>query len=411
MVMRFLLIHQFFLEDDRGGGGRWNEMSRMWIASGHEVTVLAGMTHYMGGHSRVRKGRWFYRETNKDGVEVIRCFDVSNPERGFLYKLAGFISFTISSILAGIFLVKERYDVIIVTSPPLFVGISGLILSWCKGVPFVFEVRDLWPESAIQTGVLKNKLAIRLSYCLEKLIYKEAGLISVLTPAFRTHLIEKKKVHSSKIIYIPNGADFELANSIGWGMNVSQFREKQGMDDMFTIVYVGAHGIANDLSQVLNAAEKLSEQSVLFLLIGNGVKRPELIVDAAKRKLKNLRFIDEIPRREAFRYILASDMGISVLQKNEVFKTIYSNKTFDYLSCRKPVLMAIDGISRGLIEEANAGVFVEPENTDELVNNILFYKENPELVRMQGENGFVFVQQHFDRTELAKQYLNYLVEI
>ncbi|HEV7378342.1 MAG TPA: glycosyltransferase family 4 protein, partial [Dyadobacter sp.] len=332
--MRILLVHQFFLEDDRGGGGRWNEMSRIWRGSGHQVTVLAGMTHYMGGQNRRGNGRWFYEETNKDDVRVIRCFDVRNPKRGIVYKLAGFISFTVSSILAGIFLANERYDVMIVTSPPLFVGISGLALSWWKSIPLVFEVRDLWPESAIETGVLKNKLAIRLSYWLENLIYKKARLINVLTPAFRKHLIENKNVDPSKIIYIPNGADFELANSIIQEMNVSEFRKNHGLGNMFTIVYVGAHGIANDLTQILKAAEKLSNHSVQFLLIGDGGEKAGLVDDAAKRKLKNVRFIDEIPRREAFQYIMASDMGISVLQKNEVFKTIYSNKTFDYLSCR-----------------------------------------------------------------------------
>jgi glycosyltransferase involved in cell wall biosynthesis len=409
--MRILLIHQFFLEDDRGGGARWNEMSRMWVASGHEVTVLAGMAHYMGGQSRVRKDRWFYRETNKDGVEVIRCFDVSNAKRGFLYKLAGFISFTISSILAGVFLAKKHYEVIVVTSPPLFVGISGLMLSWWKGIPFVFEVRDLWPESAIETGVLKNTLAIRLAYWLENLLYKKARLINVLTPAFRTHLTEKKKVHSSKIIYIPNGADFQLANGISREMNIPEFRNKYGMDDMFTIVYVGAHGIANDLTQILDAAERLADQSIQFLLIGDGEKKEDLMADAANRKLRNIHFIDEIPRSEAFRYILSADMGISVLQKNEVFKTIYSNKTFDYLSCRKPVLMVIDGISRKLIEEADAGAFVNPGNTTELVDKILYYSGNRNQLRIQGENGFSFVKEHFDRTGLAKEYLNYLVGI
>ncbi len=393
--MRILLIHQFFLEDNDGGGSRWNEMSRIWTEAGHEVTVLAGMVHYMGGESDKYRGRYFHQSTNRDGVRVIRCHVSSQYNSGFLGRLWAYFSFTFSSIWGGVRLAKGTFDVIVVTSPPLFVGITAVVLSGWKRTPFVFEVRDLWPESAIDTGVLTNSLVIKFAYWFEGLVYKKAKLINVLTPAFREALITKKNVPAEKIIFIPNAADFALSEDLLGTFDVQAFRTEQDLLDKFVITYVGAHGVANHLQQVLDTAELLRDTNVLFLLIGDGMKKKELVGEAQRRRLTHVRFIDSVPKREVFRYILASDMGTSVLKKVDTFKTVYSNKTFDYFSCKKPVLMAIDGVSRALVEQANAGTYVEPENPADFAQKIRFYLHNPELVKSQGENGYHYARRTF----------------
>lgn len=403
--MHILLIHQFFLDDDDGGGSRWNEMSRIWTEAGHRVTVLAGMVHYMGGESDKYRGRYFHQSTNRAGVDVIRCHVSAQYNRGFLGRLWAYFSFTFSSIWGGVRRAKGTYDVIVVTSPPLFVGITAVVLSWWKRTPFVFEVRDLWPESAIDTGVLTNPLIIRFSYWFEGFVYKKARLINVLTPAFREALISKKNIPAEKIIFIPNAADFALSEKLLDTFDAEAFRRKQQLEGKFVITYVGAHGIANHLQQVLDTAELLTDTNVLFLLIGDGMKKKELITEARQRGLNNVRFVDSVPKQAVFRYILASDMGASVLKKVDTFKTVYSNKTFDYFSCKKPVLMAIDGVSRALVEEAGAGIFVEPENPADFAQKIRHYLQNPELVKAQGENGYHYAREHFDREKLALQYL------
>ncbi|GLU50906.1 glycosyltransferase family 4 protein [Dyadobacter frigoris] len=405
--MRILLIHQFFLEDNEGGGSRWNEMSRIWTEAGHEVTVLAGMTHYMGNVKSNYDGKYFHISKNRDFVKVIRCH-VSSGDKGFLSRIWSFLSFVFSGIFAGIFLAKEKYDMIIVTSPPLFVGLIAIFLSWWKNIPFVFEVRDLWPESAIDTGVLKNKYLIHFSFCFEKLIYRKAKRICVLTPAFQEILIREKHINADKIICIPNGADFIFSDKLLTSFDSHSFRKVHNLEDKFVITYVGAHGISNHLIQVLETAELLLDTKVIFLLIGNGAEKEDLIKESNHRKLTNVRSIGSVSKSEVFNYILASDIGLSVLKKTGIFKTIYSNKTFDYLSCKKPVLMAIDGISRQLIEEADAGLFVEPENPKDFAQKIRFYLNNPDIAKRQGENGYTFVKNHFDREVLAKVYLNYI---
>jgi glycosyltransferase involved in cell wall biosynthesis len=409
--MRILLIHQFFLEDDDGGGSRWNEMSRIWTEAGHEVTVLAGMVHYMGGESEKYRGHYFHQSTNRDGVEVIRCHVSDRYNNGFLGRLWAYFSFTFSSIWGGLRRAKGTFDVIVVTSPPLFVGITAVVLSWWKRTPFVFEVRDLWPESAIDTGVLTNPLVIRFAYWFERLIYKKAKLINVLTPAFREALITKKKVPAEKIIFIPNAADFALSEELLTTFDASAFRAEHGLMNTFIITYVGAHGVANHLQQVLDTAALVRDTNVLFLLIGDGMKKKELVSEARRRELTNVRFVDSVPKREVFRYILASDLGTSVLKKVDTFKTVYSNKTFDYFSCKKPVLMAIDGVSRDLVEQAGAGTFVEPENPADFAQKIRVYLNNPELVKSQGENGYRYARQHFDREKLALQYLGLITQV
>jgi len=407
--MRILLIHQFFLEDHEGGGSRWNEISRIWKAAGNDVTVISGMTHYMGQGMIRHRGNLFRVSINCHDVRVVRCY-VSPHSTSLCGRIKSFLSFAISGIFGGLLYAKGNYDIIIVTSPPLFAGLTGLFLSWWKNVPLVFEVRDLWPESAIDLGILKSRLLIRLAYWFEYYVCQNSKLINVLTPAFKEALIEKG-VEAGKIIYIPNAADFSISDEVMLTFDRTLFRRQFHLEDKFVITYVGAHGIANHLIQILETAALLTDTNVVFLLIGEGAQKTDLTELARKWNLNNVRFIDSVSKSEVFRFILASDMGTSVLKKTDTFKTVYSNKTFDYFSCKRPVMMAIDGISRKLVEDADAGVFVEPENPGDFASKIRFYMNNPALLQQQGENGYNYAKNHFDRQVLAIRYLNYIRDI
>ncbi|MEC5145444.1 glycosyltransferase family 4 protein [Chitinophaga sp. 212800010-3] len=406
--MKILLIHQYFLEEDDPGGSRWNEITKTWTEQGAEVTVLGGMMHYNGAEKRPEyKGKHFVKK-QQGNVTVWRCHVSESYNKNFLGRLWGYFSFMFSSLWAGLFKVKGSFDVVIVTSPPLFVGFSGYLLSRLKRMPLVFEVRDLWPESAIDTGVLKNKLVIKLAYWVENFIYRKAALINVLTPAFYNTLRDKKKVPVDKLIFIPNAADFSLSDHLLQSFDREAFRKQHQLDGRFVITYVGAHGVANHLEQLLDAGKALEDTPVLFQLIGQGMEKARLQQLAVDRQVKNVRFLDAVPKQEVFRYILASDMGASVLKKVDTFKTVYSNKTFDYMACKKPILMAIDGVSRELVETAEAGCFVEPENAEAYNTVIREYLRNPARLQQEGENGFRYAKQNFDRQVLALRYLNFI---
>ncbi len=407
--MNVLIIHQYFLEENDAGGSRWNELTRNWTADGHSITVLAGMMHYNGSEKLPEYKGSYFKKKQQGAVTVWRCHVSESYNKGFAGRLWGYFSFMFSVLWAGLFKTKEKFDVVIVTSPPLFVGFSGYIISLVKRIPFVFEVRDLWPESAIDTGVLTNKLIIKLAYWFEAFIYRKAKLINVLTPAFYTTLITVKKVPEEKLIMIPNAADFSLSEDLLAHFDRKNFREKMNLDNHFVITYVGAHGVANHLQQLLQAGKALEDTNVLFLLIGQGMEKERLQQMAADMNIRNVWFIDAVPKKEVFKFILASEMGASVLKKVDTFKTVYSNKTFDYMSCKIPVLMAIDGVSRKLVEDADCGAYVEPENTDEYNKIIRAYMQDSERLNREGANGYHFAKQNFDRDVLAKKYMEEII--
>ncbi len=408
--MKILLLHQYFLEEDDSGGSRWNEITKVWTDAGHEVTVIAGMMHYSGSEKRPEyKGKYFVKK-KQGNVNVQRCHVSEAYNSGFIGRLWAYFSFMFSSLWAGLFKIKGRYDVVLVTSPPLFVGISGYFISLVKRIPMIFEVRDLWPESAIDTGILTNKTIIKFALSVEEFIYKKSQKINVLTPAFYNTLRDKKNVPEEKLMMIPNAADFSLSEEILQNFDRDNFRKEHDLEGKFLITYVGAHGVANHLEQVLHAGKVLEDTNVLFLLIGQGMDKPNLQKMAQQMKVKNVRFLDPVPKKEVFKYIIASEMGASILKKVDTFKTVYSNKTFDYFSCKKPVLMAIDGVSRELVNEAKAGTYVEPENTEEYNRIIREYLNSPSKLIIEGENGYQYAKQNFDREVLACKYLEKIKE-
>jgi glycosyltransferase involved in cell wall biosynthesis len=182
------------------------------------------------------------------------------------------------------------------------------------------------------------------------------------------------------------------------------------LEGHFVITYIGAHGVANHLEQLIKAGKRLEDTNVLFLLIGHGMEKEKLKRLALEMNVKNLKFLDPVPKKEVFKYILASEMGASVLKKVDAFKTVYSNKSFDYMSCKTPVLMAIDGVSRELVEEAQCGTYIEPENIDEYDKQIRRYLSDPLRVKEEGENGYEYAKKNFDRTVLARKFLECINE-
>lgn len=409
--MRILLVYQYFLGKNESGHTRWNEMVKVWSDNGHEITVIAGMVNYASGlKNKTYKGQYFFKEQYYNNVDVIRCHVSESYNKSLRGRLWGYLSFTLSGSWCVISKLTKDYDLVLVSSPPLFIGVIGYLASRLKRIPMIFEVRDLWPESAIDTGIVTNKLIIKFAFWVEKFLYKKSKLINVLTPAFKEILINKKNIPINKVIMIPNAADFTIVNGLK-SFDPASFRSKIGWDDKFVILYVGAHGLANNLIQLINAAELLKETNAHIVLIGNGMEKKMLKLEAKKRKLINLEFIDPVPKTEVFKYIMSCDVGSSVLKKIDVFKTVYSSKTFDYMACKKPILMAIDGVSRKLVEEANAGVYIEPENPIDFAQKVKMYLDNPNRAIQEGINGFNYAKLNFDRIVLAEKYLIRLEEI
>jgi len=189
--------------------------------------------------------------------------------------------------------------------------------------------------------------------------------------------------------------------------DANEFKKELGFADKFVITYVGAHGVANHLIQVIDAAEELQNTNLIIQLIGDGMNKNDLVQEVENRTIENVKFVSSMPKREVFKYILASDMGAAVLKKTDTYKTVYSNKTFDYMACKKPVLLLIDGVSRELVEKADCGIYAEPENIEDILLKIKFVMNewNAATLKAKGRNGYLYAKEHFDRTVLANKYV------
>lgn len=405
--MRILVVHQYFLGKNDAGGSRWNQFARYWAQAGHEVTIIAGMVHYAKGVKAPQyKGRFIVREEEGPGVTVYRCHVSEAYNKNFLGRAWAYLTFTISSIFAGV-VKAERPDVIVATSPPLTVAPTMNLLGMLRRRPTVFEVRDLWPETAIQAGVLTSKPLIWYLYRMEKKAYRKACWINVLTPAFKQALIEKKGVSPDKISMIPNGADLDIMTP---GPKDNHVHKELGLEGKFVVSYFGAHGKLNHLGQLLDVAERIrdSHPDVRIMLVGDGMEKPSLVEDAKRRGLHNVTFVDAVPKERVCDYMNASDVCTAVLMKKDIFRTVYPNKIFDYMCCARPIIVGIDGAARKLVTDAGAGLYAEPENTDAFLEALLKLKGSPDLAARMGESGRRYACRHYDRKTMAARYIEIL---
>jgi glycosyltransferase involved in cell wall biosynthesis len=404
--VKILVVHQYYLQPGEPGGSRFNEFCRIWSAAGHDVTVIAGTVNYATGQSPERfRGRWTTRE--QDGtVGVWRCHVPSSYGRGYAGRAWAFFAFTFSAATAA--LQAGGADVVIATSPPLIAAIPGWLAARRHGSKLVFEIRDLHPESAVTTGVLaKDALLTRALYALERWACRAADRINVLTPAFRDDLVSRGLAPEGKIVFVPNGADLELFTP---GPHDNTVRRELGWGERTVFMYSGAHGRANALRQLVESAALLRERpDILIACVGDGPERRGLQEAAAGQRLTNIIFYGPQPKDRMPEFINACDVGVAVLQKNPTFRTVYPNKVFDYMSCERPTLLAIDGVARQLVcEDAQAGLYVEPENAEAIASGIGRLAQDPELRRDMGRRGRAWVEANASREVLARRYLGIL---
>ncbi len=396
--MHVLFIHQIFLSPDEAGSTRHFELSKYLVEKGDRVTIIASTVSYLTGKVEDRfKGKFLYKEVI-EGVEVVRAWVYSKIHKSYVKRFFSFVSFMVSSIIGG--LKAGEVDVIIACSPQILTGISGYILSKIKRVPFIFEIRDLWPKFAIETRVLTNPILIALAKFLERSIYRRADYFIINSPGFYGHLADFK-IPKERIFLIPNGVDTAIFKP---GEKYNSVRKELGLDKNFVVMYAGAHGRANGLDTVIESARLLKDcPDITFMLVGDGKEKERLIKLRDSYALKNLLFVDAQPKRRMPEFCLASDVCLAILEKRDSFKLVYPNKLFDYMASGRPTILAIDGVAREIVEEARAGVFVEPENPEMLAEAVLNLYKNRKLLEEYGTNARKYVMTHFERARIAEE--------
>lgn len=394
--MRVLLIHQSFVSHDDPGGTRHFELLSFLQQQGHTCTIVAGNMGYLTGKPVVETKHWIH-EDHEQGIRILRAFVYPSLHRSFIWRVIAFLSFMVTSTWTAIW--SGKTDVVLGTSPPLFQMISAWITARLRRVPLVFEVRDLWPEFAIDMRVLTNPIAIRVARWLESFLYRRADHFIVNSPAYRDYLVNKG-IAAEKITFISNGVDPAMFEEIESG---EAFRASLNLVDKFIVTYAGALGIANDIYCILDAAERLQDQpDIRFVLVGSGKEEANLRQAAERRNLNNVIFAGCFPKSRMREVLAGSNVCLATLQDIPMFSTTYPNKVFDYMAAARPTILGIDGVIREVIEAADGGLFVPPGNAEQLAAAVRTLRDDPERCTRLGENARDYVRQHFQREDHAR---------
>ena len=399
--MHILIIHQAFASLNEPGGTRHHEFARLLTAHGHQVTVIASPVSYITG-SAFRAS--VSSEVTEYKVTILRASVYDAHHRSFLHRIVAFFSFMLSSFWVG--LGVKNVDLVWGTSPPIFQGVTAWVLARIKGAKFLFEVRDLWPQFAIAVGVLKNPVLILLSEWLERFLYRRADRVMVNSPGFLEPVTSRG---AKRVELIPNGADPSMFDPNNDGM---EFRRSNQLADKFVVLYAGAHGMSNDLEVVLDAAALLVDRNdIQLVLLGDGKEKPALMARAQKKDLTNVTFLPSVPKTEMASALAGADACLAILKPLEEYKTTYPNKVFDYMAAGRPVVLAIDGVIREVVEAAGCGIFAAPGSADEVANAIRQLAADKKESRIMGLQGRDYLQKNFSRAAIGENLLGLLEDL
>jgi colanic acid biosynthesis glycosyl transferase WcaI len=399
--MRILYLSQYFPPEAGATQTRAYEMARNLVRLGHAVTMIAEVPNHPSGIIPPAYRRKLVERSQLEGIQVIRVWVKASPVKSFRNRMLFYLTYMLNASLAGLLLARGRYDLIYASSPPLFVGGAALALSYLRRIPMLFEVRDLWPESAVALGELSSRRAVAWATRLEEACYRRAGAIVVVTEGIRQRLLQRG-LAQDKVHLVPNGANVDLFHFDSQGRQ--RLRQELGLGEKFVVIYAGIHGVAQGLETLLEAAKKLKgEAQVHFLLVGDGPKKAEIASLAAQLRLPNLTLMDEQPRAAIPALLSAADAAVIPLRKLEIFKGALPSKMFDSWACERPVLLSVDGEARRVMETADGGIFVNPEDPAALAHAILELRDDPELARQMGLRGRLFTELNYTRQAQAEQ--------
>lgn len=397
--MKILFLSHYFPPEVNAPATRTYEHCRRWVELGHEVTVISCVPHHpMGKAYPGYDNRWIHTEY-RDGIKAIKVLTYITANEGFAKRTLNYVFYMIMATLIAPFL--GRADVVISTSPQFFNGLAGYFVSRLKRCPWVLEIRDLWPESILAVGAIKNPRIIAALEAIERFVYRKADRIVPVTYAFQRH-IAANGGSPDRITVIRNGVD--LAFFEPREPDVAYAREL-GVDGKFVAAYVGTHGMAHGLQLLVEAAQRLQHRTdIVILLAGDGAERNRLVQEVERRGLTNIRLLGQLPKTDMPKLWSITDASLAVLKKLDLFLTVIPSKLFESMAMQRPIILGVAGESAELLEESGSGIVIEPENVEQLVAAITRLADSPELCRELGAKGRSYVESHFDRKVLADRF-------
>ena len=397
--MKILLVNQAFVSFDEPGFTRHFEMAKYLRERGHEMVIVASDVNYQTGQ-RIVEHRGFIAEQEIEGVRVLRAFMLPSLHRNYFWRIVSFVGFMFSAVWTSL-KVKDA-DLVVGTSPPIFQAFAAWMAAFLLRKPFVFEVRDLWPQFAIDMQVIKNPVVIYLAHAVEKFLYSRAAHILVNSPAYKPYIMARG-VPSDKITFISYGTDVSMFTP---EVDGSQVRRELGLDDKFIVLYAGAMGQANDIYTILRAADRLRDEArIRFVLFGDGKEGANLRAEASRLGLYNVIFAGAAPKTKMPAVVAAADVCLAILQDIPGFRMTYPNKVFDHMAAGRATVLVIDGVIRDVIEASGGGVFVPPADDEQLAQIIRELAHDPARVQQMGEQARAYLVQNFDRRDKLAETL------
>lgn len=404
--MKILFLTDNFPPETNAPALRTFEHARVWVEDGHRVTVVTGAPNFPTG--RVHEG---YRNTpysvgEMEGIRVVRVWTYVTPNAGLFRRSFDYLSFMLSSLPAA--LIQERPDVVVGTSPQLLTVVSAWAAARLKRVPFVFELRDLWPESMIAVGAVSDGRATRGIAALADFLYQRADHVISVTESF-IEVLKQRGIPDDKLAVVRNGVNLSEFTP---GPRDNGLREEAGIRaDDFLTTYVGTLGMAHGLTSVIATAELTRDEPIHYLLVGEGAERVELEREVGRLNLANVTFLGAQPREQIPRILNASDAVLVHLRDDPLFSTVIPSKIFEAMAVAKPIILAVEGESADIVTNAKAGVVVRAESPAELAETIRRLLSDPELARKLGLSGRAAAEGEFCRRAAARKMLGVLSRV
>ncbi len=404
--MRILFLTDNFPPETNAPAARTFEHARVWVAEGHEVTVVTSVPNFPTG--RVHEGyrNRPYAVEEMSGIRVVRVWTYISANRGSFRRSLDYLSYMLAAIPAGA--VQRRPDVVVGTSPQFLTVVAADIVSFLLGTPFVFELRDLWPESIAAVGAAGDGLAVGLLGRLATRLYRRADRVVAVTESFRTILMGKG-IPSERIAVVRNGVDID--RFVPGALDESFRREIGAGAEEFVITYAGTVGMAHGLSVVLDAAARSAGEPIRFALVGEGAEKQRLSIEAARRGLSNVVFLGGVPRERIPGILAASDAVLVHLKDDPLFETVLPSKMFEAMAMAKPILLGVRGESAEILKRTGSGIAFEPEDVAGLLSAARELAADRGLAKSLGQHGREAAEREFRRKTAALKMLSVLEEV
>lgn len=406
--MHILYIHQYFATPNGTIVTRAYEFSRLWTVRGHKITMLTTTACLTPEDLRNATGK-FLRKFNVEGINVLAFNIAYSQKMSSLRRYSAWLAFLLVSMIMTLFI--KNVDIIYARSTPLTVGIPAVVAKWLRKIPFVFEVTDQWPEIPIEMGVIKNRIMIRLLLWLEKTIYKHSDSIIACSPGMSDGIrkvMARNKLQGKAITMIPNFSETTFYRP---DIEGSAIRKKYGWGDKLVFLHAGTMGKANSLDFIIEAAGKVRHKDdIHFVLIGDGSEKTLLAQRVGRKGLKNIEFLDPVPKMKLPEIIAACDVSMVIFANYPILEHNSANKFFDSLSAGKPVLLNYSGWQRKILEDNTAGYGCDLCNIDEFVEKVLYLDSHRDKLSKMGQNARIVAIEQFDRNRLASQALDALCQ-